>query len=178
MKVYEYLVLLFLASAYLCAPCLGQEVVPGTEYASVADIPRAPGGEARATYDSVTGGLYVTVADGVLVFNLVDLPLILGNRNNDTPLGGFEQGDGLGQLDFGGLPVGGPYFLGNLLPADASIKTASDFAAKYPEGIFRSGAPGVPEVRSRFNVIPVAIPEPGSGMLWLLASTAWIRRRR
>lgn len=168
----------------LTQPCFAQDVIPGTEFASIEAIPPAPDGESRAYYEAATGRIHVTVGPGVLILSLEGAPLILENRNSDTPLGEFSSCEcslgGISQLDFGGLEleVGGPYDFGNLLPADPSIRTARDFEQRYPDAIFRSGAPGVPSVNSQYNVIPIAIPEPASGALWLVTTLGWLSRRR
>ena len=161
------MVALWLTTVLYTQSCVGQEIIPGTEYSSIDAIPPAPDGEARGYYEAETGRIYVTIGTPVLVIDFAGgLPsLQYRNANNATPLGAFEHCEphGFCQISFTGLAPGGPYDLGQLLPANPAIRTADDFVDWFPNSIFRSGAPGAPEVRSRFNVIPVAIPEPGSG---------------
>lgn len=153
--------------------------IAGTEVNSVADIPTSPADEARAYYEAATGNIYSNINGNVLVIGLEGAPFILANRNDGTTLGAWEQADagGLGQLSFSGLD-NGTFDFGQLLPADPNIRTAADFAAAYPTAVYRSGAPGVDEIRSNFSVIASAIPEPGSLSLLTLAGLGLVARRR
>ena len=142
---------------------------------SIDDL-TAPANEARAIFDSETGEISVAINGNVLVIGLEGADFILDNRNNDTELGGFEQADGtgLGQLSFSGL-ANGTFNLGAVLPA-GTVGSEAEFRAAFPDLIFRSGAPGVPEVQS--PVAFLAIPEPGSMSLLALAGLGAVARRR
>ena len=146
----------------------------------VDEISDATPGEANAFYDPATGEIFVSIGEGVLVIGLEGAPFVLDNRNDDTELGGFEQADsgGLGHLDFSGLPTG-VFSLGSLLPA--GVTGPEEFAALFGNFAFRSGAPGVPEIRSGIQILglpPVAIPEPGCVILLSLGCLAFAGRRR
>jgi hypothetical protein len=143
-------------------------------------VGEASPGQAEAFYDPATGEVFVSIGEGVLVIGLEGAPFILGNRNENTPLGGFEQADasGLGQLSFSGLPTG-IFNLGALLPPGAS--SPEEFAALFDNFVFRSGAPGVPENRSGVQILgPLtpAIPEPGCFCFLSIGFIALASRRR
>ncbi len=153
----------------------GQEIIPGITIPSVADIPVPPENEARAYYEAATGDIYLTINGNVLVAGLEGADFLVENADNSTPLGQIAGEFGIGGGGFSGL-ANGTFNIGNILPADPSIRTTADFAAKYPDAVFRSAAPGIPEIRSQLNVI--AIPEPGSGILLLIATSGWLGHRR
>ena len=153
----------------------------GTEYPTVAAIPSPADDEVIAVYEAVTGNIYVSNGiSNLLTFGLEGAPWLCANLSGDSAFGFPEEClDGfVVYLNFGGIPTGGPFSLGNLLPADPSIRTAEDFQARYPDAEYASGEPGMAQEFARFSVIPAAIPEPGSGSLLLLATFGWLGRRR
>lgn len=153
----------------------------GTEYPSVGAIPSPAGDEIIGVYEAATGNLYVSNGrSNLLSFGFQGAPWLCANATGDS-LFGFPAeclDDFGGYLSFSGLPTGGPFNLGNLLPADLSIRTAEDFQAKYPDAVYSSGPIGGGLEYSRFSVIPAAVPEPASGLLLVLAAVGWLGHRR
>lgn len=166
---------------------IAQAQVPGITIRSVADIPTPPENEARAWYEAATGDIHVAIWGSVLVIGFEGANFSPERREIcfTDPFSPIPIGPETGYFDderfistcinFNGLP-NGTFEFSSLLPADPSIRTAEDFVAVYPSAVFRSGAPGVPEVRSQFGVI--AIPEPGIRLLLIALGTCGCLTRR
>lgn len=187
---YRKSIVLFAASiaAVFNSAGLHAQEIPGTEVASLQELfDITPTAEARAAYNPLTGNVFVSIGSSdVLVFDLgnsdsnADFNIVfnLANLDQETLLGEFDliEPDLLGNLEFSGFTPG-VYDLGQLLPV-TDVTTAEEFADANPSFLFRSGVPGVPEVRSRLNIL-VAVPEPNSlfALSALCGIAVTVRRR-
>jgi predicted small secreted protein len=125
-----------------------------------ADIPVAADRTVDFYYEASTGSVFVAIGANVLVIGLEGFDFDYSQLNRDTPLGDPSQQDdeGLGFLDFTGLPVG-VHDIGPILPADTTIENANQFSARFEQLVVRSGAPGEPEKRPSVFVLPVNPPD-------------------
>ncbi len=149
---------------------------PGTEFPDVGSIPTPGDGEIIGVYEAGTGSIYLSIGpnSGLQVFGLTGAPFTCESLNAASELGTPNCGpDGLGFVSLAPFPLGGPFDLGPLLPADPSIRTAEDFRLLYPNA---SVGPGL----SRFSVIPApaaSVPEPTGALAYLLVGLSLSLRR-
>jgi len=157
---------------------------------SVADIPEAETGLARAYFDSGSGDIYLSVGDNLTIVGLRGAPFGFVSGVFDETI--VSQNTGLGGTDAnneneiawavvtGSLSTG-IFNIGNLLPPeDRFLFSAEEFDIAYPDAELVFAGPGNGnQVPLNFISAPVQrIPEPGSAGLWLLAGMVFSARRR
>jgi len=147
---------------------------------AVTQVFPAAAGTAELFYDPNDGEFTVAVGSGVAAIGLEGPNFILGNLDNSTGLGAFQQADAVGIGRFvipGSLPTG-VFQIGQLLAP--GFATPADFVNQFGLLEFRTTAPGTPILSAGVNILPLAeaIPEPGCLSLLGIAGVSLLARRR
>lgn len=168
---------------------VAQSIQPGTEFSSVDAIPTAGPAEAFATYEPETGNVYLSVGAGVNLVGIAGVPIVFQNFRHQVT-------DEFSSLTDFGLPTPdattpvmiffdsadegfrntGRFSLGPIFAPDDSVRTASDFASKFPDARFQHQVLGRSAILAQFNVI--SVPEPSSLFVLTASALGVLRRRR